>query len=322
MGSIGESELAAIVDAAGYRDDGSIAVAVVNEDGSIVGQSRGVLADGRSMSTSMRVYGASLTKQFVAMSVARLVQAGRLDPDQAIAPWFPEFPVWADDVTVRHLLHHTSGLPHDDGLLPRMIELGREYRTSDNMIAAMATIPELATLPGEAHLYSNIGYVTLGRIVEKIAGVSLVDHFADTIYRPLGMTQSELWEGPERQPEGANPLDPEKPIPHSLGDGGMWTTAEDLTRWIKAMNADAFGVQELMKSKVSLNDGTLLDYAWAINVVEQNGVEICAHGGGWWGSISQMAWVPAQGTGYIAFTVDGGEPLEKLNAALRERLTA
>lgn len=121
---------------------------------------------------------------------------------------------------------------------------------------------------------------------------------------------------------GAHPLDPEKPIPHSLGDGGMWTTAADFTRWITAINAELFGARELMMTKPTFNDGASLDHAWGIAVSSENGVEVCSHGGGWYGSVSKSSWIPSLKAGFIAFTVTGGDALDALSANLRKRLTA
>lgn len=102
----------------------------------------------------------------------------------------------------------------------------------------------------------------------------------------------------------------------------MWTTANDLTRWIQAMNADTFGVRDLMMVPGTLNDGQALDYAWGVKVTNEGGVDVCSHGGGWPGSISRMAWIPERDSGFIAFTVDGGESLDRVSELLRETLTA
>ena len=320
--SITEDELASIVDSAGCPESDAIAVAVVNPDGSIVRQARGTLPDGRDMSTTMQVYGASLTKQIVAMCVARLVNAGQLDPDQPIAAWIADLPEWSRQITVRHLLHHVSGFPEETPLIEKMTELGLTHRTSDAMLTGVAAFATLDTAPGAEHHYSNIGFVTLGRIVEIVTGASLIEHVDSMVFNPLGMNQSQLWNGPALHPPGANPLDPAHPAPHSLGDGGMWTTADDLTRWITAMNADAFGTRELMMTQIDLSDSTPLNYAWGVQVRQEDDVTFCSHGGGWHGSISHMAWLPDRSSGYIAFTRTGGEPLEKVTTALRQHLTA
>ncbi|CAN5546137.1 serine hydrolase [soil metagenome] len=321
-GMISESELGALVDEAGYADWEIIAVAVVNGDGTIVRQARGILPDGRRMSAAMQVYGASLTKQIVTMCAAQLVKSGQLDPDLPISAWLPELPEWGSRIRFRHLVHHLSGLPLEETLLARMDELSLNRRTSEAMLEGVATFPELIAEPGETHQYSNIGYVMMGRIIEIITGSPLIEYIDSEVFQPLGMTQSRLWQGPERNPDGANPLDPQKPIPHSLGDGGMWTTADDFTRWIGAMNADVFGVRELMMTTTTLNDGTPLDYAWGIAVSRENEVEICSHGGGWYGSVSKSLWIPSLTAGFIAFTVTGGDALDVLSANLRKRLTA
>jgi CubicO group peptidase (beta-lactamase class C family) len=316
-----EIELPELIDQAGFAPEAAIAMIVVHGDGAQTRYARGVLADGQAMSTDTLVYGASQTKQIVALCAARLVREGRLDPDSPIARWFPDWPAWAQRVRFRHLIHHRSGMPDEKTLLGRMRELGYEGRTSDAMLAAVATFPTLAAEPGERHEYSNIGYVTMGRVIESITGSPLPQHVDEVVFAPLGMSHSLLWKGPEPHPAGAAPLDPEYPTPLSLGDGGMWTTAADFVKWIEAMNADRFGVHSLMTQTMSLNDGTPQDYAWAIRVSTENGTQVCSHGGAWWGSYSKSAWMPAIGTGFIVFATEGDEPLESLGRSLIERLT-
>jgi CubicO group peptidase (beta-lactamase class C family) len=319
---MGEYDLVRIVDSAGYPDDGVIAVAVVGGDDPPVLHARGLLPDGRAISASTLVYGASLTKQLVATCIARLASAGRIDVDQPIAGWFPDFPGWTKEIRVRHLLHHTAGLPDEDPLKARMRELGLTKRTNDTMLKAISSYSQLMSRPGEEHRYSNVGYVMLARIIEITTGVALATHVKTTIFEPLGMTQSLLWSGPARYPAGANGLDPNVLTPHSVGDGGMWTSADDMTRWIQAMYDDAFGTRDLIMTKAILNDGSPFDYAWGIAVTNEHGTNVCTHGGGWPGSYSLMSWIPERRTGFVAFTITGGEPLNQVSQALRRYLCA
>jgi len=317
-----EFDLAGIVEDAGYRDGGIIAIAVVNGDGLISRYERGVLTDGLPMTCDTLVYGASLTKQIVAMCAARLVQAGLIDPTSSITTWLPGLVGLADDVQFRHLVHHTAGFPDEATLVDRMGDEGGMLRTSEGMLAALASFRSLDRAPGDSFDYSNIGYVCLGRIVELVSGTALAEHVDEIVFRPLGMGRTRLWSGPGVRPEGGSTLDPDSPVPLSLGDGGMWTTANDLARWIRAMNADTFGVRDLMMIPGALNDESALDYAWAVRVTDRGGVNVCSHGGGWPGSISRMAWIPERTSGFIAFTVDGGPPLENLFATLLATLTS
>lgn len=316
MGQFSEVDLARIVDAAGYRDEGSIAVAVVNANGDIVRAARG------GLTPSTRVYGASLTKQIVAALIAQEASDKRIDVDAPLATWFSDFPAWANAITVRQVIHHISGLPTEDELAPHMVYGDYNRRTSENMVAAVRCVETLPALPGERWAYSNIGYVLLGRILEQSAAQSLPSLFAERVFAPLGMTDSLLWNGPTPHPDGGNPLDPSSPIPHSLADGGMWTTANDLTHWIRAMNADRFGVLATTMVPGALLDGSPLTYAWGVNVAEVEGTPVCSHGGGWHGSISRMAWFPERGAGFIAFTIDGGPSLDAVADRITARLAA
>ncbi len=136
---IDRSELQTMAEAAGYSDRTIVAAVVLTPDGERVRYAAGTLPDGRPMTTSTIVYGASQTKQLIAMCAARLERAGKLDPDTAISHWFPDWPDWAHRVTLRQLVHHQSGMPDEETILARMAELGYERRTSNAMLAAVAT---------------------------------------------------------------------------------------------------------------------------------------------------------------------------------------
>lgn len=318
-------DLAGIVAEAGCRaggSGGSIAVAVVNRDGSIDRHQQGFLSDGQPITCESLVYAASLTKQIVAMCAARLVRAGDIDPSSSITRWLPEFRGLADGIQFRHLVHHTAGFPDEAVLVDRMGDEGRRQRTSEGMFAALASFRTLDQTPGDTFNYSNIGYVCLGRIVELVSGTPLAVHVDEIVFRPLGMTRTQLWSGPGGRPKDGNELDASSPDPLSLGDGGMWTTASDLTCWIRAMNGDQFGMRDICLAPGKLNDGTELEYAWGVNVANRGGVRACSHSGSWPGSFSRMSWLPERSAGFIAFTVDGGPPLDNLSETLLALLTS
>jgi CubicO group peptidase (beta-lactamase class C family) len=318
---IRDDDLAQLANETGFDPEAIVAISVANGDGTVAHHARGTIADGRPMTVDTVVYGASLTKQVTATAIARLVQRGSIDPDRSIDHWFPNLPSWARTIRVRHLLHHTSGLPDETILAERMGEMELTTRTNTTMLRAVATFDNLVTPPGEAHQYCNIGYVMLAEIVAQASGEPIARHLARTIFEPLGMSNSLVWSGPDPHPDGANPLSPATGHPHSIGDGGMWTTATDLVHWIRAMNADTFGVRDLLLTPGTLADGSVLEYGWGVGIARENDTIIGSHGGGWHGSVSHMAWFPDHRTGYIAFTVTGGEPLTELGATLRQRLS-
>jgi hypothetical protein len=121
------------------------------------------------------------------------------------------------------------------------------------------------------------------------------------------MTESRFWSGPEAHPPGAAPLDRQHPAPLSLGDGGLWSSATDLLRWNQAMNRDELGVSALVQAPGRLDDGTVLSYAWAVDVREHAGLRLHRHGGSWTGLSAQLVRVPDLGIGFVIIAPDDDE---------------
>jgi CubicO group peptidase (beta-lactamase class C family) len=95
------------------------------------------------------------------------------------------------------------------------------------------------------------------------------------------MTRTCFWPGPAPAPPGAAPPASPHPAPLSPGDGGVWSTAADLLRWCRALDADRLRVSGLLHTPGRLDDGTLLDYAWGMGVRSRGGHRYYRHGGGW-----------------------------------------
>lgn len=237
------------------------------------------------------VYAASLSKQMVAACAAMVMRRGGLTPDEPLARRLPELPEWAQGVRLRHLLHHTGGLP-DDALVDGALT---GDRTTGGVLAALRSLPEPARDPGTAYAYSNAGYVCLAEAVRRAAGRELPELARDLLFEPLGMADTRLWDGPGAAPPGGLALSPARPAPLSLGDGGVWSTAADLLRWADALNTDRLGVSGLLQSPGRLDDGTLLDYGWGLGVRRRHGYLLYRHGGSWPGLRTLLARVPDRG---------------------------
>lgn len=127
---------------------------------------------------------ASVTKQFTACAVMLLVRDGRLQYDQSLKEYFPDFPAYGQAITIRHLLTHTSGLPDYEDLLPpadpaRTVE---EQQITDNQVLELLKQQRRGKFrPGEEWSYSNSGYVLLGLMVEKASGQPLDQFLHDRI---------------------------------------------------------------------------------------------------------------------------------------------
>jgi CubicO group peptidase (beta-lactamase class C family) len=185
---------------------------------------------------------ASVSKQFTAMAIMLLARDGKVRYDQPIREILPELPAAAQDVTVRHLLNHTSGLPDYEDLIPDT----QTVQVSDrDVLALLARKDTLYFPPGSAYRYSNSGYVLLGLIVERVSGVSFPEFLRARIFARLGMTASVAHvEGVDTVPHraygyspgsaGFTPTD-QSVTSATLGDGGIYTNVDDLVRWDQAL---------------------------------------------------------------------------------------
>jgi CubicO group peptidase (beta-lactamase class C family) len=223
-------------------------------------------------------------------------------------------------VRVRHLIHHTAGLPD---VWPRLQQAGDEDRTSQAMLAALAESPQLDNEPGSEYAYANEGYICLATIVERISGVTL-DAFARThIFEPLGMTRSLFWAGPSPAPRTAAVM----PVQHgraplSVGDGGLWTSVGDLLRWNAAILDDSLGIAATIHAPGSLDDGTPLDYAWGVHVFDASGQTVQSHGGDYGTATAKLVRIPARCVGFAALAADASvDRMTRLgDALLRESI--
>jgi CubicO group peptidase (beta-lactamase class C family) len=228
--------------------------------------------ESRRLTTRTQVYVASLAKQVTAACAALLARDRALDIEAPLAAYVGDLPSWSRTVRLRHLVHHTSGLPQE-----------------------VTSLDGLAAGPGTRYAYSNAGYVLLAAAVAAAAGEPLPGLARRRIFEPLGMADTLFWPGPAPAPPGAAPLDPVHPAPLSLGDGGLWSTAEDLLRWSAGLDDDRLGITARLQAPGRLDDGTELDYAWGMGVRRSRGQVVYRHGGSYADVRTMLVRVPERG---------------------------
>ena len=297
--------IAALIARAGYGPDDAVVVGVQVGGAPATCVARGRTADGSPVEVGTVVYTASLSKQVTAACVALLVRQGRLDVAASLARWMPELPAWAGRITVRHLIHHTSGLP--DVLGFHELERRGCDRTTEGVLQSLLEVGHLDSAPGTTFRYCNAGYVCLARVVERVSGRALPAFADDHLFRPLRMLGSRFWSGPGPHPPGAAPTDPQSPAALSTGDGGLWSTAADLLRWNEALHRDELGISDLLHRPGHLGDGAPLDYAWGIGVRSRGGHLVHRHGGLWAGVSAQLVRTPQTRGGAVVLALDHDE---------------
>ena len=127
----------------------------------------------------------STSKQFTAASIVILAEQGKLSLDDTLKTFFNDFPQYAEKITVRHLLNHTSGV-RDYLQIAYLKGFGNDdFYTDDDIMTWLINQSDLNFAPGEEYLYSNSGYWLLGQIVKKVSGKNMADFAQEEIFKPL-----------------------------------------------------------------------------------------------------------------------------------------
>jgi CubicO group peptidase (beta-lactamase class C family) len=247
---------------------------------------------------------ASTSKQFTAASIVLLAQQGELSLDTTLDTFFPAFPNYAKTVTVRHLLNHTSGI-RDYLVLASLSGLGDEdFYEDKDVMKWLINQEELNFKPGDEHLYSNSGYWLLGQIVQKVTETTMAEYAMKEIFKPLGMNNTHFHNDytaiVKNRASGYYPTrDGHFQISmttlNMIGDGGIFTTIEDLKKWDDAYYNSKTLTRDFWKTMTTttiLNDGTPNEYASGLSVSEYNGHKIIQHGGAFVGFRAQKFQFP------------------------------
>ena len=246
----------------------------------------------------------STSKQFTASCIAILALQGKISLDDDIRKYIPELPQYQKPITIRHLVHHTSGI-RDYLTLSSIAALPDDhFFTPEDSLELLSRQKGFNFLPGEEHLYSNSGYLLLGVIVERASGKSLNDFAQTHIFEPLGMKNTHFHDDHtmvvKNRADGYSPTKKGFRIDMTtldhVGDGGVFTTVEDLFLWDQAFYSYKLGkeLMELIQTPGMLNNGEKLDYAFGLGVNEYKGLKRVSHGGGFVGFRAQMARFPEQ----------------------------
>jgi CubicO group peptidase (beta-lactamase class C family) len=195
---------------------------------------------------------ASCSKQFTAMSIMLLVHDGKVRYDDKLTDVFPDFPAYGKAISIRNLLNHTSGLPdYEDLMTAAEKRKGAAIWTPTHQIqdAEVLNLLKQETAgkfaPGTRWSYSNSGYVVLGLVVAKISGKPFAQFLRERIFASLGMSQTLAYEkgksevsqhayGHSKDGKAWKETD-QSSTSATLGDGGIYSSLEDLAKWDEAL---------------------------------------------------------------------------------------
>lgn len=248
----------------------------------------------------------STSKQFTAACIVLLAQEGKLSYDDDIRKFVPEMPDYGSRITVRHLLHHASGLRD---YLALMSLAGVDFdgiTTEEDALRLIARQRELNFKPGDEHLYSNSGYFLLSIIVQRASGKSLSQYAQERIFGPLVMKDTHLHNDHTRivqnratgyAPNRSGGFQIDMSGFEQTGDGAVMTSVEDLLLWDENFYQPRVGGEALiaqLHSTGMLNDGEKLRYAFGLTVSEYRGLKTVNHGGSWAGYRAELLRFPEQ----------------------------
>lgn len=250
----------------------------------------------------------SVGKQFTAAAVMLLVEEGKINLEDKISKYFADTPETWKDITIRHLLTHTSGM----GDYPRDFDLRADY-TEDELYKKIKLAP-LTFQPGEKWAYSNLGFVTLGILINKVSGKFYGDFLQERVFKPLGMTTARVINEADIIPNRASGYrlvkgeiknqDWVSPSVNTTADGALYLTVYDMVKWDAALGGDKLLKKASLEQSwtpVKLNDGKTHPYGFGWMFGEVNGKRIIEHGGAWQGFKAMISRYPDDKLSVIVF---------------------
>ena len=248
---------------------------------------------------------ASVSKQFTATAIVILKEKGKLDYEDNIAKYIPGLSHYGN-ITIRHLLNHTGGLPDYMELMDSTFDKN-SIATNEDIIAAFAKLkPQVLFEPNTKWEYSNTGYALLASIIEKVSGMSYGDYLQQAIFKPLKMTHTFVYRrryAPKKisnyaygyiysdslkkyvLPDDMKATNIVVWLDGIVGDGTVNSTTMDLLKWDRALYSDKLISRESKKemfTSSALADKSKTGYGFGW-LTEDNGVygNLVKHTGGW-----------------------------------------
>jgi CubicO group peptidase (beta-lactamase class C family) len=239
----------------------------------------------------------SITKQFIASSILKLQEEGKLSVQDNLSKYLPDFPR-GDEVTIHHLLTHTSGI-HSYTNRPFL------YKFITLPIAPAALIDTIKSYPydfnpGDQYLYNNSGFFLLGYIVEKVSGKNLDDYLKETFFKPLGMNNTGIYNSKILLDNEAYGYSYDngtliKAINWDMswagGAGALYSTSKDLYTWNEAVFNGKVLSDESLKAAFTpavLNNEQKTDYGYGWVLQDYRGYKFISHGGGLDGFVTDL----------------------------------
>jgi CubicO group peptidase (beta-lactamase class C family) len=246
----------------------------------------------------------SISKQFTAVAILQLMEQGKLNLQDDITKFIPDYPTHGHKITIEHLLTHTSGIQSYTGM-KEFGTISRLDKTPEELIAFFKYQP-MEFAPGTKWNYNNSGYFLLGYIIEKISGKTYPEYVEENIFKPLGMTNSyygsdsriiknraAAYSKNEKGFINAEPLS--MTLPYAAGS--LQSTVEDLYKWNQAVQGYKLIKKESLEKAYTsyiLADGKKTGYGYGWGLGNLQGSQTIEHGGGIPGFLTQGIYLPKE----------------------------
>ncbi|HEY0612269.1 MAG TPA: serine hydrolase domain-containing protein [Chitinophaga sp.] len=256
---------------------------------------------------------ASVSKQFTAFSIVLLARQGRLKLDDDVRRYLPWFPDLKEKITIRHLLHHTSGIRDQWQLLATAGTRLDDVITQDQIIRILSRQRALNSKPGEKFNYCNSGYTMMAEIVKAVTGQTLRQFTDSAIFKPLGMQQTHFHDDYTEVVKNRSFSYYPKDSAHysnsvlsysNVGATSLFTNINDMSKWVMNFYTHKVGDQQdidTLTKKGRLNNGREIDYALGISNMSYKGWKGFSHGGGDAGFRTIVTVFPDLKMGFIVF---------------------
>jgi CubicO group peptidase (beta-lactamase class C family) len=252
-------------------------------------------------------YMGSVSKQFTAASVVLAAEQGYLSLDDDVRKYVPELPSYGKTITLRQMLHHTSGFRDILGLLLLAGRNFEDIHPTSELLDLLSRQKALNYVPGDEFLYSNTNFFLMSVVIRRATGKPLSQFADENIFKPLGMTHTRFYDDHtvvvpgrvpayEPRPAGGFRIDWSTNF-DKIGDGGLMSSVDDLLAWDRNFYANKLGKGTLLKeieTQGVLNNGKQIEYALGLFISTYRGLPVVEHGGALFGYRTELLRFPQQ----------------------------
>lgn len=296
-------------------DSPGLVVAVVRRGELLFARGYGMadLESGAPITPSTPFHVASVSKQFTAFGILLLVERGELALDDDVRRYLPELHDFGHAITLDHLMHHTSGLRDQWSLFALAGGRLDDVITQGDLLRLIYRQRELNFEPGVRFSYSNSGYTLLAEVIERVTGESFAEWMDREVFEPLEMQDTQVYDDHQRIVPGR--AESYSDGPHGLrnevlsfanyGATSVFTTANDLAKWLDNFRTGAVGGENVVREMTrlgKLGDGSPMHYAAGLFIDEWRGLRRIRHSGSDAGYLSRVVYLPELEAGVIVLS--------------------